>query len=280
MLRFVWSQRRDLLIVLVGRLRCAWLGEQEQHWAEGGHRWLSCRDTLWRTSLLCSYVSGSFPTPRNLGDLDMEAATQERLDAGDTIIIHAERRTDSWDNPVSRYQSLLQQHYAKKQIEALVVLSMVEDDRSWYHLVTRQGSVMSYAKNHPVPLVEGDIGAGVAKPKVAHVQLSSPISVTGSICFDTDFPYFTRSLSSADLLLETSAIWSNIGRQLRSHQFAAVENGQTLVKCTANGFTGAISPHGSSLYQAPQTTGVVSFMLPLYPKLGVFHRFSNALLGL
>eukprot|EP00438_Fugacium_kawagutii_P005315 Skav210289 [mRNA] locus=scaffold475:17777:19144:- [translate_table: standard] len=202
---------------------------------------------------------------------DMEAGTQERLDAGDTIIIHAERRTDSWDDPVSRYQSLLQQHYAKKQVEALVVLSMVEDDRSWYHLVTRKGSVMSYAKNYPVPFVEGDIGAGLAKPKVAHVQLSSPISVTGSICFDTDFPYFTRSLSSADLLLETSATWSNIGRQhLRSHQFAAVENGQTLVKCTANGFTGAISPHGSILYQAPQTTGVVSFMLPLYPKLGVF----------
>ena len=34
---------------------------------------------------------------------------------------------------------------------------------------------------------------------------------TGTICFDTDFPFLTRSLSSGDLLLESSATWSNIG---------------------------------------------------------------------
>ena len=34
---------------------------------------------------------------------------------------------------------------------------------------------------------------------------------TGTICFDTDFPFLTRFLSSGDLLLESSATWSNIG---------------------------------------------------------------------
>lgn len=41
--------------------------------------------------------------------------------------------------------------------------------------------------------------------------LATSTSRTGTICFDTDFPYLTRSLSSADLLLESSATWSNIG---------------------------------------------------------------------
>eukprot|EP00435_Cladocopium_sp_Y103_P024669 s189_g6.t1 len=221
---------------------------------------------------------------------DMFATTKDRLDAGDNIIIHAERSTDIDDAGISSYKTLLQQHYDKSHTEALVVLCFTENERTWYKLVTRNGTEMSYAKNHPVPFVETDIGPGNALPGVAQsLQLSSSvaISATGTICFDTDFPYLTRSLSAADLLLESSATWANIGQQhLRGHQYVAVENGQTLVMLGVVNieYHGGLivqskkelilhsrNIHGRSIvYQAPQTTGVVSFQLPQYPKLTVF----------
>ncbi|CAK8991278.1 Apolipoprotein N-acyltransferase (ALP N-acyltransferase) [Durusdinium trenchii] len=207
---------------------------------------------------------------------DVYNATKERLDAGDTIIMHTEQGTDVRNGPpVPRYQELLREHYDKTRVEALAVLSFFEDKRSWYHLVTRNGSVMSYAKNHPVPVLESGLLPGIQPPSVASVTVgavgAAEISVTGTICFDTDFPSLTRSLSTADVLLESSATWGNIGRQhLHGHQYAAVENGQTLVKCTYNGFTGAINPYGSIVTQLPQTTGVVTFLVPRFPKLTVF----------
>ncbi|CAE7609753.1 unnamed protein product, partial [Symbiodinium sp. CCMP2456] len=71
---------------------------------------------------------------------------------------------------------------------------------SWYHLVSRHGSEMSYAKNHPVPFVETDIVAGTSPPYVASVVIgnvySEPVAVSGSICFDTDFPLLTRHVAS------------------------------------------------------------------------------------
>ena len=94
----------------------------------------------------------------------------------------------------------------------------------------------------------------------------------GTICFDTDFPSVTRPIGSADMLLESSATWSNIGRQhLHGHQYAALENGQTLVKCTYMGFSGAINPYGSIIIQLPQTKrNVVYFQVPRFPKATVF----------
>ena len=75
-------------------------------------------------------------------------------------------------------------------------------------------------------------------------------------------------MSAADILLESSATWSNIGRQhLHGHQYAALENGQTLVKCTYMGYSGAINPYGSIITQLPQTRdNVVSFMVPRFAK--------------
>ena len=107
---------------------------------------------------------------------------------------------------------------------------------------------------------------------------SRNISVTGTICFDTDFPQVTRALSAADVLLESSETWSNIGRQhLHGHQYAALENGQTVIKCTRHGFSGAINPYGSIVVQLPQTTrAVISFMVPRFPKLTVFPALYTA----
>ena len=40
---------------------------------------------------------------------------------------------------------------------------------------------------------------------------SPRVAVTGTICFDTDFPWLTRGLSAAGLLLESSQTWGYIG---------------------------------------------------------------------
>jgi len=225
--------------------------------------------------------------------VDIEANTRERLDAGDTLILHAERATGqafSWTglvlrdsqfdgiDYVERYEKMLKDRFnaTGNTTEAAIVLSLTErDDRSWYHLVTRHGAQMSYAKNHPVPFIESDILAGDAPPTVTSLVLggtnSAPVQTTGTICFDTDFPAVTRRLAEAELLLETSATWANIGRvHLKGHRLTAIENGQTLVKCTLWGQTGAIDPYGSLVYSAPTSEGVTSFSVPRYPKLAVF----------
>ncbi|CAE7221156.1 lnt [Symbiodinium sp. CCMP2592] len=207
---------------------------------------------------------------------DMYGETQKRLEAGDTIVMHSEVSTPaSGGSPVPKYQDLLQKHYQKTQIQAVVVLCYRQDGRSWYNLVSKDGSAMSYAKNHPVPVIEAGLKPGDAPPSVASVQIGSAsknTTVTGTICFDTDFPSVTRPIGSADMLLESSATWSNIGRQhLHGHQYAALENGQTLVKCTYMGFSGAINPYGSIIIQLPQTKrNVVYFQVPRFPKAAVF----------
>jgi len=207
---------------------------------------------------------------------DMYGETQKRLEAGDTIVMHSEVSTPAHGgSPVSKYQDLLQKHYETTQIQAVVVLCYRQDGRSWYNLVSKDGSAMSYAKNHPVPVIEAGLKPGDAPPSVASVQIGSAsenTTVTGTICFDTDFPSVTRPIGSADMLLESSATWSNIGRQhLHGHQYAALENGQTLVKCTYMGFSGAINPYGSIIIQLPQTKrNVVYFQVPRFPKATVF----------
>lgn len=289
----------------------AWLGRSAVtfvlSWvaASGAHRWASSHGPGFKAALASLFIvciaggirfyvptisiDRDFVSPGGavrdflhvscLSSMDnLYATTAARLAAGDAIVMHSERLTDAetgLDAPVPRYQHLLEQHFNKTQIEAVIVLSFEDDGKSWYHLVTREGSVMSYAKNHPVPFVESDLSPGTSRPTVtAPRALGRPdaeqISLTGTICFDTDFPAVTRFLD-ADLLLETSQTWSNIGRQhLRGHQYAALENGQTLVKCTKNGYTGAIDPYGSIIEQVPQGSGVVSMMVPRFPKLVTF----------
>mmetsp|Transcript_46623 Transcript_46623/g.108889 ORF Transcript_46623/g.108889 Transcript_46623/m.108889 type:complete len:512 (-) Transcript_46623:143-1678(-) len=233
-----------------------------------------------------------------LNDIDnIYDETKRRLQAGDTVVIHSERSSgtiffssDSEDL-IQRYSALLQSNFvnSSNRTEAVVVLSFVgADDKSWYHLVSRHGSEMSYAKNHPVPFVETDIVAGTSPPYVASVVIgnaySEPVAVSGSICFDTDFPLLTRHAASADLFLETSETWGNIGWQhLQGHRVTAVENGQTLVKCTTDGYTGAIDRRGSIYYQVPSSSGTLSFSIPRYPGRRVFtplYAVFDAVVGL
>jgi len=202
---------------------------------------------------------------------DMYKQTQVRLAAGDTIVIHSERATPTSDSTISSYAELLGDNYAKNGIDAVAVLSFVVDDKSWYHLVSRKGSLMSYAKNHPVPFVEDDIVGGDSPPSVVSVSLGGsggPVSVTGTICFDTDFPWLTRGLYGADLYLETSETWYNIGEEhFQGHKLTAIENGATLIKCTHDGVTGAFDAFGNELFRFPQTSGVVTFMVPRFQRM-------------
>eukprot|EP00928_Gymnodinium_smaydae_P081363 TRINITY_DN64902_c0_g1_i1.p1 TRINITY_DN64902_c0_g1~~TRINITY_DN64902_c0_g1_i1.p1 ORF type:complete len:520 (+),score=17.97 TRINITY_DN64902_c0_g1_i1:86-1645(+) len=212
-----------------------------------------------------------------LSDIDDTYAwTSYRLSVGDDVIIHSERGTSPVMNGdrVLSYSKLLQSNYERHGIEAIVVLSFEQEDLSWYHLVNRFGSQMSYAKNHPVPFVETDIDGGAAPPSSVKVSVGRTrgqsgaipsVLVTGTVCFDTDFPLLTRQVGPADLLLETSETWFDIGDEhFRGHFLTAIENGLTLVKCTNNGVTGAIDSRGNVLFQSPQTSGVISFTVPRF----------------
>lgn len=209
---------------------------------------------------------------------DIYEETRGRLAAGDTIIIHSERATDMYldaNATVARYATLAQQSYSKTGVEAVIVLSFVYEDYSWYHLVNRGGSQMSYAKNHPVPIVESDIQGGNIPPHVVRLPLGGSratgdpgprfISVTGSVCFDTDYPGLTRPLAGADLWLQSSATWYNIGEEhLQGHKYVAIENAVTLIKCTHMGSTGVYDPRGNLLFDVPQTEGKITFTVPQF----------------
>jgi len=129
--------------------------------------------------------------------------TEERLRRKDTVIVHAESMSNAFGEGgtvVAKYIELLEKSYQNTSHDAVVVISETVGDKTWYDLVTREGSQMRYAKNHPVPVIEAGLTPGPSPPSVVSATLDwQRVKVTGSTCFDTDFPWLTRRVGGADL---------------------------------------------------------------------------------
>ena len=126
--------------------------------------------------------------------------------------------------------------------------------------------VWSYAKAHPVPLIESDVSPG---PEILPVYDSKYGRLGGAICFDMDYSSFIYQAgkSRVDLILHPSWTWSDIGtRHFDGNALRAIENGASIFRCSSDGESGVLSPFGK-IY-ARQLTGhdpriVVQFSLPI-----------------
>jgi len=111
--------------------------------------------------------------------------------------------------------------------------------------------IVSYLKSHAVPGWE----AGIMRPGDGRV----PVVTTGDgriatvICFDADFPEFTRQAAqgSADLLIVPVNDWKEVKDiHFQMAAFTAIGNGVSLVRAAASGLSSAFDPWGRVLGMA------------------------------
>eukprot|EP00913_Durusdinium_trenchii_P011994 g11268.t1 len=287
----------------------AWLGRSAVtfvlSWvaASGAHRWASSHGPGFKAALASLFIvciaggirfyvptisiDRDFVSPGGavrdflhvscLSSMDnLYATTAARLAAGDAIVMHSERLTDAetgLDAPVPRYQHLLEQHFNKTQIEAVIVLSFEDDGKSWYHLVTREGSVMSYAKNHPVPFVESDLSPGTSRPTVtAPRALGRPDAEQISLTLGGDLEQHRPTAFEGPSVCGFRE-WPDAGEMHQEWLYRSDRslwdawNGlDTSIRSVRRFDTQAMS----IIEQVPQGSGVVSMMVPRFPKLVTF----------
>lgn len=138
-------------------------------------------------------------------------------------------------------------------------------------LVSPSGHILwDYLKSHPVPFVESDIAAG---PSVLPTYATRYGIIGGAICFDLDYPEFLRQAGQkqVNILLQPSWTWGALSsRHFEGNAIRAIENGFTLFRCSSNGESGIVTPHGKFVtrkYTGEDPTEVSVFSLPLNPNI-------------
>jgi apolipoprotein N-acyltransferase len=116
-------------------------------------------------------------------------------------------------------------------------------------LIDPSGAILiSHVKSRPVVGWE----AGIMKRGDGRASVVSTRNgrMAAAICFEADFPEFTRHQTgqSADLLIVPVNDWKSIRDiHFRMHAFRAIENGVPLVRAAASGLSAAIDPWGRVL---------------------------------
>lgn len=124
-------------------------------------------------------------------------------------------------------------------------------------VIDRAGrTLVSYRKTHPANGWEaGIMRAGDGRVPVVDTPDGR---IAGVICFDADFPEFTRQAAqaSADLLIVPVNDWRDIkDLHFRMHAFRAIETGTPVVRAAASGISSAFDPWGRLL-------GMTDFFAP------------------
>mmetsp|Transcript_32546 Transcript_32546/g.71833 ORF Transcript_32546/g.71833 Transcript_32546/m.71833 type:complete len:682 (+) Transcript_32546:94-2139(+) len=205
------------------------------------------------------------------------ARTKERLAAGDHLILWAE---ESVDVRSEEEEQMLIGEAAQLMGSAppgstpLLGLSyqklVAEHGKFTNHfmLLDHKGQVAwNYVKAYPVPVVEGNIGAGPASLPL----YDSPFGrLSGAICFDYDHPMFMlqAAWSQVDMMLQPSWTWGSIGpRHMAGNAIRAIEGGFTIIRCSSEGVSGVVSPRGKITTQTITTASDLAvFYVPREPR--------------
>ena len=82
------------------------------------------------------------------------------------------------------------------------------------------------------------------------VMAASGRRIAGAICYDADFPEFSRQAAqnSADLLIVPANDWKTIKDiHFQMHAFRAIETGLPVIRAAASGLSSAVDPWGRVL---------------------------------
>mmetsp|Transcript_58822 Transcript_58822/g.120347 ORF Transcript_58822/g.120347 Transcript_58822/m.120347 type:complete len:264 (-) Transcript_58822:60-851(-) len=147
-----------------------------------------------------------------------------------------------------------------------------EEADNVFALIAPDGQLAwKYIKSHPVPFVEAGVRAG---PSVLPTYDDERLGrMGGAICFDLDYDNFLlqAGMKGVSLLLQPSWTWSAIyARHFDGNALRAVENGATLLRCSSDGESGVVSPHGLVLHREVtlhDPSIPVVFSVPLAPRV-------------
>jgi apolipoprotein N-acyltransferase len=197
--------------------------------------------------------------------------TASRIQAQDNFILWSEEAvqvtSDSEENELiqrglnltmqSKGLTFLGLTYYKKKKGAVTATNH-------FTLLTPDGKVAwNYKKAHPVPGVEDEVKAGPLIIPTYHSSLYGTLS--GSICFDLDYPNTIRQASrhKVDLFFQPSWTWNAISsRHFVGNSLRAIENGFTLIRCSSDGESGVVDPKGvmkSRFFTGHNPEDVVTF---------------------
>eukprot|EP00804_Cyclotella_cryptica_P027164 CCRYP_016077-RA/>CCRYP_016077-RA protein AED:0.19 eAED:0.19 QI:0/-1/0/1/-1/1/1/0/546 len=227
----------------------------------------------------------------------MVSRTNERLAAGDDLIMWSESAVDETVHP----NMFAWNSDNRGAVVAPTFYEMVQGDEDnssnagkVYNRVQmmQEGVVISsYNKNRPVPVIESYVLGGSVKPHPAEVTFTPrtttcrndgcsasgtpprqnlELNTAMAICFDFDFSYLLQNAHDADLVIGPSWYWASIGYNLWGHNtFRAIENGFTLIKCSEYGMTGALDPYGRPMVAFPTLNeDVHTFEVPVQRGIG------------
>lgn len=182
-------------------------------------------------------------------------------------------------------QPLIEQAAAIAKDQNLYILLAVdcsgETETSLRHnfdvFLNPEGEVeWTYTKTHLVPFIEDT----VYEPGDGHIFVSSTPygNISSTICYDSDYPSFTRSVGAtdADILIIASWDWEAIlGYHSQSGSFRAIENGVSMVKTTNCGSTIAVDYNGKTLSMSDTfTTDSGKVLIADVPTEGIITVYS------
>jgi apolipoprotein N-acyltransferase len=103
--------------------------------------------------------------------------------------------------------------------------------------------------------------------------------ISSLICFDMDFPSFTRNAGKTgiDLMFNPSSDWKDIDpMHTRMIEYRAIENGFSLVRIAAKGLSAAVDHQGRVLSKVDYFTTKDQPMISYIPDRGVRTIYSQA----
>jgi apolipoprotein N-acyltransferase len=227
--------------------------------------------------------------------------TRTRLLAGDVIVLQSEEafliESDEKEQEVLDYaQQLVYNSYVErygsssssKHTKEIFLGVSYEKMKKGESMGTNQFALFSskkglngdpvwnYKKAHPVPLVESEIKPG-AWELPTYTSSSSLGKLSGSICFDMDFPPLIQQagFQKVDIMLQPSWTWNAISyRHFDGDAIRAIENGFTLFRCSSQGVSGVVSPTGDVMtkaYTGEDPNKLAIFTLPIMKRSETFY---------
>lgn len=171
-------------------------------------------------SMSCIYSQGA---PNDSYDWDqIWLQTENRLAAGDSVVLWSEEavRIDEADEDTLLAQaSALSSRYNNGFIGVTYQKSLSDGmATNQFALISPDGAVAwNYHKALPVPFIESSIIPG-KKDLQYYDPMEGPLSgirLSGSICFDMDFPSYIQqaSFKHIDLMLQPSWTWNALDRR-------------------------------------------------------------------
>lgn len=216
---------------------------------------------------------------RELPEIMFEKSKQEAL-SGAKIVAWSEGALSIGIEREEEITDLGCKLAAEHKIYLMMALSIIPEDfpkqlsENKVIWISPSGEILGeYLKTKIVP------GEGCIKGDGSALIMNTPYGrISSLICFDMDFPTFTRNMAKdgIDIMINPSSDWKEIDPlHTNMIMFRAVENGFSLVKVTSKGLSGAYDYQGRVLSDIDYFTEKDQSLISDVPVTGVRTVYSR-----